>query len=326
MAKLRSPNYPKINLETAVNKVDLVYKAEHTHPADREVVARDLNYTSLNGASLTTIGALNSYGLLEAVGDQLKVSEDAVTILELPKGHHERVAALLRRANAPKLFAELQQEFGDSLPSDVNLRHSLIKRKFLPKGADEAIRVYRETKSFVNAEAREYSGSEKGGPEGQFKPFVETPMQSSVRSPHVGPNQTSFGTGTERPVDPSKVRIATEDGRPLVFRQLTELAFKLSRGSEAKITIYGDASQEAIDKLVQHLNLSKDTFPTQEEIAAQGGYRAAIWKNKDHDQPVTVTGDLGVGADGRRYLKIAESQVGIPEDEIDFQDRAQGVA
>jgi hypothetical protein len=133
MAKMRSPNYPKFNLATALDKVELVYKAEHTHPADREVIARNLGYSSLNGASLTTIGALNSYGLLESAGDQLKVSDDAVTILELPKGHPERVAALSRRANTPKLFADLQEEFGDSLPSDVNLRHFLIKKKFLPK-------------------------------------------------------------------------------------------------------------------------------------------------------------------------------------------------
>jgi len=323
MAKLRSPNYPKINLETAVNKVDLVYKAEHTHPADREVVARDLNYTSLNGASLTTIGALNSYGLLETVGDQLKVSEDTVTILELPKGHPERITALLRRANAPKLFAELQQEFGDSLPSDVNLRHSLIKRKFLPKGADEAIRVYRETKSFVNAEAREYSGSDAGEPEGQFKPAGETPVQP----PHVGPKEHSFGTGTEIPVDPSKIRLFTGDGRPIGGRKTTELAFKLSRGSEAKVTIYGDASQEAIQKLRALLELQEDTFPTNEEIATQGNYRSAVWRNKDHDQPVTVTGDLGIGTDGRKYLKVAESQVGIPEDEVEFVDaQAKGAA
>src|SRR5205807_7636047 len=145
MAKLRSPNFPKFDLETAITKINQVYQAEHTHAADKEVIARDLGYTSLNGASLTTIGALNSYGLLESEGDGLKVGGDAVTILELPKGHAERVAALRRRAFTPKLFADLKQEFGDNLPSDVNLRHSLIKKKFLPKAADEAIRVYRET-------------------------------------------------------------------------------------------------------------------------------------------------------------------------------------
>jgi hypothetical protein len=186
MAKQRSPNYPKFDLETAISKVAEVYKAEHTHPADKEVVAGDLGYTSLNGASLTTIGALNAYGLLVNEGNGLKVSDDAVTILELPKGHPERVEALLRRANAPKLFSELHQEFGDSLPSDVNLRHSLIKRKFLPKSADEAIRVYRETKTFVNAEYQEYSQPDADKPKGESKPAGGSVMrEANLRSPNA---------------------------------------------------------------------------------------------------------------------------------------------
>ena len=152
-------------------------------------------------------------------------------------------------------------------------------------------------------------------------------MQPPAGSPHVGPEQRSFGTGTELPVDPSKLRVFTSDGRPLAFRKSTELAFKLSRGSEARVTILGDASQEAIEKLCALLGLQKDAFPTAAEIAAEGNYRAAVWKNKDYDQPVTVTGQLGTGPDGRNYLKVAESNIGIPEEEIEFDDaNAKGAA
>ncbi len=317
MAKQRSPNYPKFDLETAISKVDKVYKAEHTHVADKEVVARDLGYTSLNGASLTTIGALNAYGLLVNEGNGLKVSDDAVTILELPKGHAERIEALLRRANAPKLFSELHQEFGDSLPSDVNLRHSLIKRKFLPKSADEAIRVYRETKSFVYAEYQEYSEPHAGKPEAESKPAGGASMQQKQQ-----PTSSS-----EQSVPANTIRFFTEDGRPLAGRPSTELAFKLSRASDVKVTIFGDATQDAIDKLIQHLNLSKDTFPTKEELDQSQSRRAATWHNKDQDQPVTVIGELGRGHDGRNYLRIVESDSGVPEDEIEFTDtKAKGAA
>jgi hypothetical protein len=327
MAKMRSPNYPRADLSAAIAMAKKVYDGQHTHAGAREVVASHLGYESLNGTSLTWIATLTSYGLLENVEGGLKVTDDAVTVIELPKGETERIEAVRRLAFTPKLFTELRQEFGDKLPNDVNLRHSLIKKKFLPKAADEAIRVYRETLEFVTDEMKEYNPPDTGAPEGQFKPGLETPMQPPTRSPHVGPEQRSFGTATEIPVDLSKIRLMTEDGRPLAFRKSTELAFKLSRGSEAKVTIYGDASQEAIQKLRALLELQEDTFPTNEEIAAQGNYRPATWRNKDHDQPVTVTGDLGVGADGRKYLKIAESQVGIPEDEVEFVDaKAKGTA
>jgi len=49
------------------------------------------------------------------------------------------------------------------------------------------------------------------------------------------------------------------------------------------------------------------------ELAKAG---PAIWRNRDYDQPVQVIGDFGVGADGRRYARIAESSTAIPTDEL----------
>ena len=46
--------------------------------------------------------------------------------------------------------------------------------------------------------------------------------------------------------------------------------------------------------------------------------RSAIWRNNDHDQPVTVTGELGAAPDGRRYFKILGSDTGVPENELEF--------
>src|SRR5258708_574477 len=123
MAKGRSPNYPSVTLREAIDRIRLVYNAEHTHKADKNVVATDLGYTGLNGKSLTLIGALKRYGLLEVDDDGLKVSDEAVTILELPENDAERQSALSRAALAPPLFAELKETFGNSLPSDENLRH-----------------------------------------------------------------------------------------------------------------------------------------------------------------------------------------------------------
>jgi hypothetical protein len=311
MAKQRSPNYPKFDLDTAITKADQVYKAEHTHAADKEVVARDLGYSSLNGASLTTIGALNSYGLLEPEGEGLKVSEDAVTILELPKGDPERLAALKRRAFAPRLFMELKQEFGDNLPSDVNLRHSLIKRRFLPKGADEAIRVYRETLKFVSDEAKEYNAPDAGEPTGQSTPAGGSPMPGQQSTPAT-PSWHS----------PTKEELNRLLGAP-EQTQGKELRFNISRDSEAQVIFHGPVTQEAIDKLAKLLELQKDTFPTRAELVRP---RTAIWRNKDHDQPVTITGELGE-KNGKRFYAAKETGTGIPEDELVFEDvQAKGAA
>ena len=58
MSNQRSPNCPQITFLEAIEKGRKVYEHEHTHPAAKEVVAGDLGYKGLNGASLTVIGAL----------------------------------------------------------------------------------------------------------------------------------------------------------------------------------------------------------------------------------------------------------------------------
>jgi hypothetical protein len=47
--------------------------------------------------------------------------------------------------------------------------------------------------------------------------------------------------------------------------------------------------------------------------------RMAIWRNKDHDQPVTITGELGK-KEGKRFCAAKETTTGIPEDELEFNE------
>lgn len=243
MTKLRSPNYPKHTLEEACRKVQKVYNAEHTHPAAREVVAKDLGYTSLNGASLTMIGTLNSYGLLEPEGEMLKVSDDAVTIIELPEGDPERNSALRRRAFAPKLFEELLATFGDNLPSDVNLRHFLIKRKFLPKAADEVIRIYRENLGLVTSAGDDYNAPEPDNlPQGAQ--MSSQPSQSSS----AGQYPTDLAAYDRRRIEtlPSMMSSQPEEGQ-LLF------PLYLSKNQKATLSVPAEMSQKQFKLLKQQI-------------------------------------------------------------------------
>lgn len=145
MKRGRSPNYPQLTLADAIEKTRLIFTEEHFHPASREVVAKDMGFQGLSGPSQSTIAALKHYGLLEAEGDGLRVSDDASSLLELAEQDPARQLALARAATAPTLFREMLAEFGHvSTPSDANLRHWLLKKGFLSKAADEAIRVFRD--------------------------------------------------------------------------------------------------------------------------------------------------------------------------------------
>lgn len=141
MAKTRSPNYPSIDLSAAISAVAAVSKAEGRNSMPKEILAKHLGYTSINGRSLSMIGALRGYGLIEGRGEENKVSDDAITILNAPKTSPDYAAALLRCAYRPGLFEELKELFPMGGSSE-NLRYSLVKKQFTPEAAAKAVETY----------------------------------------------------------------------------------------------------------------------------------------------------------------------------------------
>lgn len=256
MAKGRSPKYPSMSLGDAIGRVRKIYEAEHTHTAEREVIAKDLGYGGPNGASLAVIGALNRYGLLEVDKDNegLHVSGSAVSILELPEGEPERVEAIEKAAFAPQLFAELRDNFRDQLPSDHNLRNYLIKKNFLPKAADNVIRVYRDTLELVSQEKSAYN-AENNTDEGS-ESVIPEPVPSTPARREVSPSSYTL------------VQNEPQRQRDMEFESGESLVFRISKGSRARISFSGPITQEAIGKLEAHLNLTKDDYPTQAELNA----------------------------------------------------------
>lgn len=75
------------------------------------------------------------------------------------------------------------------------------------------------------------------------------------------------------------------------------------------------AEREAIQAEANNLPLEPAPSPAAVRLGP------AVWcgfRPTSEERPVTVTGDLGLGSDGRRYVSIAESAGGIPFDEISY--------
>lgn len=151
--RTRSPNYPALSLPDAINRMTALYRAQHTHAAPREVVAKGMGFNTLNGASATAVSALHKYGLLERVGDELKVSELAMRILH-PQSADERIAAIREAADGPPLFGELKDRFPGRMPSEELLRNYLVRKGFAPTAVSSVILAYRETLELVEQEHR----------------------------------------------------------------------------------------------------------------------------------------------------------------------------
>lgn len=248
--RTRSPNYPRLSLADAIERAGKLYQKESTHKTNKEAVAKGLGYTSLNGASLGLISTLKQYGLLEEEADGLRVSQDAVALVMLPEGDSERTAALQRAAFAPRLFSELREEYGDTLPSDVSLRFALIKKGYSEKAANEAIRSYRDTLELVSEETAGYDVADEE--DQQQEPPMRQPT-NGPRFPDAPPNDP-FAVFNSSPT-PTQQRAAPA----------TVLQFQISGNSSARIELAGDVTQEALERLATILDAQKFVFPSEKQ-------------------------------------------------------------
>jgi hypothetical protein len=155
--KSRSPNYPAISLEEAVQRLKAIYDKQQRYPASRETFAQLMGYGGLHGASATVVSALSKYGLLEGQGDTLRVSELGQDLVLHRKGDREYTEALRTAAYMPTFFREMRDQYPYGLPSEHSLRANLIKRGFNPKAIDGAVRTYRDTVEFVDAETEGFA-------------------------------------------------------------------------------------------------------------------------------------------------------------------------
>ncbi len=246
----RSPNYPRLSLADAIERVSKLYKKEGTHKTTREAVAEGLDYTSLNGASLGMISTLKQYGLLEEDADGIRVSQDTVALVMLPAGDHERVEALQRSAFAPRLFSELREEYGETLPSDVSLRYALIKKGYSEKASGEVIRAYRDTLELVSEESADYTDADAEDRQGS-----EPPMTQPTAGQQISASR-SHGTFVDA-------------GAPRGSGEAAVLQFRISNTSEARIELMGDITQESIERLMKILDVQKFVFPSEEQSAVE---------------------------------------------------------
>lgn len=238
MAKVRSPNYPNISLGPALEAVRAAYKAENRNKMSRLVLAKHLGYTSLNGRALAKIGAVRAYGLIDGTGDELRLSDDAVTALMAPQGSAQRSEALGRLANRPTLFQELRKEFPDTMPSLDNLKFSLIKRNFTPDAAEKAAKSYLASMNLVAGVPDAYNppdDDESGG-------------------------ESDTGQETRRtPPPPPGGKVKAMDGERELTRGL------LAKDASFRLIVSGQIGVKEIERLIKKLEIDKEILAEQSD-------------------------------------------------------------
>lgn len=187
----RSPNYPSISLEEAIQKIRVIYDDHRKNPADREVFSKILGYKGLNGASAKVISSLSKYGLLEGSGTALRVSSIGEDLALHRPGDPEFAKAVHIAVGSPTFFKELFLEYPEGLPtSDHSIEAALRKRGFHPQAVAPAIQTYRDT---LDYEAKVTTASEEPQPDADKEsPQKDADGSTPPNAPAPPPGQVSY--------------------------------------------------------------------------------------------------------------------------------------
>ena len=160
VTKRRSPNYPGITLEEAVEVIGTLYQGSPPgHGVGRgqftpQDAAQAWGYGSTSGPVKLRLGALRQYGFLEGKkGDNPSLSSRALTLILRERASRQHRQALQQAVLAPPTFAELHERLPGAA-QDALRQFLIVDRNFTHDGANRLIGVYEA--SLAYAELDEY--------------------------------------------------------------------------------------------------------------------------------------------------------------------------
>jgi len=207
----RSPAYPGINLEVALDLAQKLKEHQGEHPTHPHVVFEVWGYKGHTGPAAVALAALSYFGLVDDAGTgedrRVKISQLALGILwDKREESSERDQAVKRAALSPKIHRKVWDHFQGHLPpTDAGLRWYLLNdEKFSEAGADEFIRQFRHTIAFAKLESSDsIPGQEKdkkipqrGVPTTPAPTKVMAESQSGAYIPKSEPCDSRTDTGT----------------------------------------------------------------------------------------------------------------------------------
>ena len=223
----RSPGYPVLNLEEAISRAGTIYDKEQKHWAPLASVESHWGYKVGTGGANRVVSSLLKYGLLVQDGQKsnkrYKVSDDAVLLLNAPKGTAQYREAALRCAEAPQIFRELKEHFELdskwSLPSEETIKtYLLVDRNFNRNSVPDFIRVLKETLDF----ALDHRGEDVVKDEGDA-----SHKKDSSKEIRVGSFVQWTSQGVDRFPVPQEVKGISDDGE-WIFVECTNAGLPMS--------------------------------------------------------------------------------------------------
>lgn len=206
----RSPSYPSIDLEQAVERARKLLERENRHLVPVDTALEAWGYSQASGAGMVVLAALKKFGLLEDQGSgsdrRVRLTDMAYEILIDERDESPERCELLRQAALrPRIHAELWDRYGSKLPSDSTLRYELRKMDFTDDATRKLTAEWRRTFEFAGLDSME----PQSAPEAAERPVADEPAVAAPVASRSGLQtaaalqsqaQTSSGQSVQLPL------------------------------------------------------------------------------------------------------------------------------
>ena len=151
----RSPNYPGIDLEEAVEGIKKVASQQGSSAFSIQEATKSWGYNSPSGPARVKFAALRQYGLVQQETDgNYRLSEEARILTQESPSLDAYNDAIREAAMRPVLFKELFQSIkaGTLIQADEDFSRHLLEKGFSIGAASRLIGIFRRTMRLANLE------------------------------------------------------------------------------------------------------------------------------------------------------------------------------
>jgi hypothetical protein len=151
----RSPEFPYVDLKTAVELAEKFRVAEGKHVVPSDSAKKAWGMGLKSGGARRTVAALGHFGLFAYEGEKddkkVRLSEAALRILlDKQPESPERDELIRRAALTPSIHKEMWEKWGADLPSDATIETFLVRdRGFSGVGAGDLMTEYKNTLAYA---------------------------------------------------------------------------------------------------------------------------------------------------------------------------------
>jgi hypothetical protein len=244
--KHRSPPYPGISLQDALERAKTFFKKEGKHETLVTTALAHWGYSSKSSGGLIAIAALKAYGLM---GDKGGGSDRKVfltpfglrIVMDERVVSPDREEAIREAALTPKIMAELWEKYGLDLPSEDTIKHFLYVEKGYTEGAArDIIKLYVQNLEFAKIQQAPASDDAEGESDGDSEPAAGAPPLTP-------------GHATPAP-NPNIVRPSVVAAVPVGGEEIGN--YRVSKNTTIRLVSSGPYTRQSIESLVKQLQLA----------------------------------------------------------------------